>query len=261
MLHRFFAKHQNGARSILGILLCLSLVCSNIEPLYGLASESETETLTEAVTVGASSEELTESLTETQTDASTGETAEAGTEAETAISMGTETQISTETETELTTETATEASTEFTTEDETESEVSTELTTETETEIETESETETETETETESESDVLFETELTDGVKAEVSAAAGAFPAGTTISVTLLEENAQDQTVADMYSDAEQALKDNSVSFEGLLALDISFLNAEGAEIEPEQGEVTVKLELEASLLAYDADIATLVM
>ncbi|MCD7842947.1 MAG: hypothetical protein LUG56_10810, partial [Lachnospiraceae bacterium] len=99
-------------------------------------------------------------------------------------------------------------------------------------------------------------ETVTVDGITVEATAEVGVFPAGTTMTVTLL--SADDET-ADQYSEAEAALEESGIEYDGFVTLDISFFDTDGNQIEPEQGSVTVKMNVEASLLDEDMDTDSL--
>lgn len=93
---------------------------------------------------------------------------------------------------------------------------------------------------------------EQPEGISVKAYAEQGVLPEGTTMSVTALDENGDS---APAYQEAVQALEDNGVEYDGMLAYDISFYDASGNEIEPEDGKVQVKMELNSDLLPEEAD------
>lgn len=85
------------------------------------------------------------------------------------------------------------------------------------------------------------------DGVSVKAYAGTGVLPEGTTMRVTMLEKDGE---TAAQYEEAAKALEESEVVYDGFQALDISFWDAEGNEIEPADGTVQVKFELASSLL-----------
>jgi len=81
-------------------------------------------------------------------------------------------------------------------------------------------------------------------GIQVKAYAAAGILPEGTVMNVTALEEGSAE------HSAAEKALEQSTVDFDGFKALDISFYDATGNVIEPQDGSVQVRIEMDASLL-----------
>lgn len=89
------------------------------------------------------------------------------------------------------------------------------------------------------------------------VSAPEGALPEGVTLTSSLVgssEDDADDQAVADVAAE----LDDADVEYDGFVALDISFVDADGNKVEPLQ-PVSVNFTLPAELLPEDVDASTL--
>lgn len=89
------------------------------------------------------------------------------------------------------------------------------------------------------------------------VSAPEGALPEDVTLTASLVgssEDNADDQAVADVAAE----LDDADVEYDGFVALDISFVDADGNKVEPLQ-PVNVNFTLPAELLPEDVDASTL--
>lgn len=89
------------------------------------------------------------------------------------------------------------------------------------------------------------------------VSAPEGALPEDVTLTAFLVgssEDNADDQAVADVAAE----LDDADVEYDGFVALDISFVDADGNKVEPLQ-PVSVNFTLPAELLPEDVDASTL--
>ena len=82
-----------------------------------------------------------------------------------------------------------------------------------------------------------------------------GILPDGVQMKVTELSQDKQD--TAEQYKKAVQALNDHEVSYDGMLAVDISFINEEGEEIEPD-GEVQVSIQMKKDALPEDVDLGT---
>ena len=138
-------------------------------------------------------------------------------EEETETESQTEISVETEVETELETEVETESETEVETESETESEI----------EIQTESETEIETETESETQYPAQRFTASEDGVLIIVNAPESAFPEGTTMTVSHVDD---EQTLKGI----EEAAQTDEKLISRIEAVDICFRDADGNEIEP---------------------------
>lgn len=87
------------------------------------------------------------------------------------------------------------------------------------------------------------------DQITVKAVAVAGALPEGTTMQVIVLGQD----------EEAAAVLDENNVQHDGYFALDISFFDAQGNEIEPEEGSVQVNFELAAQLLPEKVDPETL--
>lgn len=102
------------------------------------------------------------------------------------------------------------------------------------------------------------FETTVeSSDVTVSVSAPEGALPEDVILTASLVgssEDNADDQAVADV----EAKLNDAGVEYDGFVALDISFVDADGNKVEPLQ-PVSVNFTLPAELLPEDVDASTL--
>lgn len=96
---------------------------------------------------------------------------------------------------------------------------------------------------------------EQPEGVSVKAYAAQGVLPEGTTLTVKKLEEG--DPT--GQYAEAEQALQDSALEYDGFLAMDISFLDADGNEIEPEADKVRVEMEVDSTALPEGAEASTI--
>ncbi len=96
---------------------------------------------------------------------------------------------------------------------------------------------------------------EQPESVSVKAYAAQGVLPEGTTLTVKKLEEG--DPT--GQYEEAEQALQDSAVEYDGFLAMDISFLDADGNEIEPEADKVRVEMEVDSTALPEGAEASTI--
>lgn len=93
--------------------------------------------------------------------------------------------------------------------------------------------------------------TEETDNVIVRASAPASVFDEEVKLVVKELPEG------SDGYQEAEEALKAEDVLYEGMKALDITFVNEDGEEIEP-NGEVQVSIQMKEGVLPEDADLET---
>ncbi len=87
-----------------------------------------------------------------------------------------------------------------------------------------------------------------TENVSVVVSADEGVLPEGTELVVTELNED--DDDTSDQYQEAVDALTDGGVEYDEMLALDISLVDENGDEIEPEDGEVEVTISLNTDIL-----------
>ena len=93
--------------------------------------------------------------------------------------------------------------------------------------------------------------------VTVQVSVPAGALPENAELITALVgssEDAADDQAVADVAAE----LDDAKVEYDGFVALDISFVDADGNKVEPLQ-PVSVNFTLPAELLPEDVDASTL--
>lgn len=81
-------------------------------------------------------------------------------------------------------------------------------------------------------------------GIQVKAYAAEGVLPEGTVMTVTELEEGSAE------HSAAEEALEQSTVNYDGFKALDISFYDAAGSVIEPQDGSVQVRIEMNTALL-----------
>lgn len=99
------------------------------------------------------------------------------------------------------------------------------------------------------------FEQEI-DGFRVRAIARKGVLPDGAEMSVMQLTPEEH----PDQYNEAVNALAEAGTQYEGMAALDISFHDSEGTEIEP-NGEVQVSIELKEGALPEDADPSTVVV
>lgn len=99
------------------------------------------------------------------------------------------------------------------------------------------------------------FEQEI-DGFRVRAIARKGVLPDGAEMSVVQLTPEEH----PDQYNEAVNALAEAGTQYEGMAALDISFHDSEGTEIEP-NGEVQVSIELKEGALPEDADPSTVVV
>lgn len=90
-------------------------------------------------------------------------------------------------------------------------------------------------------------------GISVKALAARGVLPDDAVMTVKSLEEGSE------QYQNAEEALTASDVEFDGFKALDISFMDADGNETEPEEGTVQVKFEFETSFIPEEANVDTL--
>lgn len=84
------------------------------------------------------------------------------------------------------------------------------------------------------------------------VTAGTGVFPEDAVLRVTELKED--DAETADQFKEAKDALDAEETEYDGMMALDITFTDGSGNEIEPD-GEVSVAIEMKAEALPEDAD------
>ena len=92
------------------------------------------------------------------------------------------------------------------------------------------------------------FEEQL-DGITVKASVEAGILPSEVKMSVKKIESD------EDTYVETEEALNQSDVEYDGFVALDVSFLDTEGNEVEPKDGNVKVSFELDASLFPEEVD------
>ena len=102
-----------------------------------------------------------------------------------------------------------------------------------------------------------LNETVEGSGVTVQVDIPAGSLPADARLTAELLGAST-DADAADTVADVAAELDEADVDYDGFVALDISFVDAAGAKIEPLQ-PVSVSFSLPADLLPAEADPATL--
>lgn len=103
---------------------------------------------------------------------------------------------------------------------------------------------------------DEIYEAEL-DNVIVRVTADRGILPEGADLSVTELSE--ENEETAEQYKEAKKALDEDGTEYDGMMALDISFFDAEGNELEPEDGTVRVFIEMKPEALPEDVALETL--
>ena len=95
------------------------------------------------------------------------------------------------------------------------------------------------------------------DGIKVTAKADAGTFPEGTTLKVTRVTKDGD--TSAD-YAAAKSALDESGTTYDDFAAVDISFVDSNGNEVEPADGKaVSVVLTADDSVVPEDADPSTL--
>lgn len=95
------------------------------------------------------------------------------------------------------------------------------------------------------------------DGIKVTARADAGTFPEGTTLKVTRVTKDGD--TSAD-YAAAKSALDECGKTYDDFAAVDISFVDSNGNEVEPADGKaVSVVLTADDSVVPADADSSTL--
>ncbi|MGN0986672.1 MAG: VWA domain-containing protein [Otoolea sp.] len=97
---------------------------------------------------------------------------------------------------------------------------------------------------------DEIYEAEL-DNVIVRVTANRGILPEDAELYVTELTED--DEETAEQYREAKKALDEDGAEYDGMMALDISFYDAEGNELEPEDGTVRVFIEMKPEALPED--------
>lgn len=97
---------------------------------------------------------------------------------------------------------------------------------------------------------------EQPDGVSVKAYAAKGTLPEGAVMKVTMLDAEGE---TSDQYDEAAAAMEESDVDYAGFLAMDISFYDVDGNEIEPEDGAVNVQFEVDESLLPEDVEADSL--
>lgn len=96
------------------------------------------------------------------------------------------------------------------------------------------------------------FEQTLDNGITVAVEAPEGALPQGVTLNAAMLDTDSEES------QQAAAQLDEAGVSYDGFVALDVSFTDASGAEVEPAL-PVTVRFELPEGLLPENVDTASL--
>lgn len=98
-----------------------------------------------------------------------------------------------------------------------------------------------------EAESMSHYEATTAEGIKVMVDAPEGALPEDATLNASLISDEGEKDSVASELDDAE-------VAYDGFMALDVSFTNAAGEEIEP-SAAVNVRFELPDGLVPEGAE------
>lgn len=96
-----------------------------------------------------------------------------------------------------------------------------------------------------------VYENNELKDVTVRVAAEAGVLPDDVTLQVKELKEEGE---LAEQYKEAEEALKKEGTPYDGMMALDICFLDPDGNEIEP-SGNVQVSIKVNADSLPEDID------
>lgn len=96
-----------------------------------------------------------------------------------------------------------------------------------------------------------IYENNELKDVTVRVAAEAGVLPDDVTLQVKELKEEGE---LAEQYKEAEEALKKEGTLYDGMMALDICFLDPDGNEIEP-SGNVQVSIKVNADSLPEDID------
>lgn len=100
-----------------------------------------------------------------------------------------------------------------------------------------------------------LFTAEL-DNFTVNVEVAKGAFDEKVELVVTELEEDSE------AFKTAEEAMEASEREFDGMMALDICFINEDGEEVEPNEGySVQVSIEMKAEVLPEGIDTESLMV
>ena len=97
--------------------------------------------------------------------------------------------------------------------------------------------------------------TEELDNVIVHAYAEEGVLPENVQLKVTELIEN--DAETGDQFQTAKDALDAEGTQYDGMMALDITFIDENGEEIEPD-GEVQVSIEMKEGVLPEDVDLST---
>lgn len=96
---------------------------------------------------------------------------------------------------------------------------------------------------------------EQPEGISLIAYAKESVFPENVELIVTMIEEGSEE------YEIAKEALKIQGSDYEDFLALDVSFFDDKGNEVEPEEGKVQVQMELHKELFPDNIDTETLVV
>lgn len=105
-------------------------------------------------------------------------------------------------------------------------------------------------------EKDYYAEAEL-DEVIVQVSAEAGVLPEDAKLQVKKLDQEGEGED-AQKYEEAKEALDSQKGEYDGMMAFDISFLDQDGQEVEPD-GNVQVSMKLKKEVLPENADLETI--
>ena len=97
--------------------------------------------------------------------------------------------------------------------------------------------------------------TEELDNVIVHAYAEEGVLPENVQLKATELIEN--DAETGDQFQTAKDALDAEGTQYDGMMALDITFIDENGEEIEPD-GEVQVSIEMKEGVLPEDVDLST---
>lgn len=108
------------------------------------------------------------------------------------------------------------------------------------------------------SDSDAVFYEAETDLAVVRAWAEAETFPKQVSLEVVELDGKADDGQDTEEYKRAKEALNQQKIAYDGMMAFDIGFLDGQGEEIEPD-GVVEVHIELKDGALPGDADPGSL--
>lgn len=108
------------------------------------------------------------------------------------------------------------------------------------------------------SDSDAVFYEAETDLAFVRAWAEPETFPEPVSLEVAELGKNADDGQDAKEYRRAKEALDQQKIAYDGMMAFDIGFLNEQREEVEPD-GVVEVHIELKDGALPEDADAGSL--